>query len=244
MKSAPQHRFTHPATLCRRENSQLPSFQAIPIYPPWRDSCLPRLPRASRGSSRGLPSLPRASKRAQFAKGCKNTKPATLTTFRINTCKSVSKQMTLTSFRINTYKKTGGGGYPCEPPVPRPSYAPRGASIPCALTRLRILPVATAVWGTLRLSRHSFAESAPLRRATRHFPFVFIHLRTLYLSLRSFSGCRSLFSTACGLFCQNTRGGGGGCSASSTSFSSFTSSASFTSLSAMLKSSRTTYDHP
>src|SRR6267143_867330 len=33
--------------------------------------------------------------------------------FRINTCKSVSKQTTLTSFRINTYEKRGGGGtYP------------------------------------------------------------------------------------------------------------------------------------
>jgi hypothetical protein len=31
-----------------------------------------------------------------------------LTTFRINTCKSVSKQRTLTPFRINTYKKQGG----------------------------------------------------------------------------------------------------------------------------------------
>jgi hypothetical protein len=30
--------------------------------------------------------------------------------FRINTYKSVSKQMTLTTFRINTYEKTGGGG--------------------------------------------------------------------------------------------------------------------------------------
>src|SRR5712692_10038924 len=45
--------------------------------------------------------------RAHFAKGCKNTATATLTTFRINTCKSVSKQRTLTLFRINTYKKTG-----------------------------------------------------------------------------------------------------------------------------------------
>ncbi len=32
--------------------------------------------------------------------------------FRINTCKSVSKQTTLTIFRMNTYEKTGGGGYP------------------------------------------------------------------------------------------------------------------------------------
>src|SRR5713226_2667236 len=37
-----------------------------------------------------------------------------LTTFRINTCKSVSKQRTLTSFRINTYKKTGEGGTPAN----------------------------------------------------------------------------------------------------------------------------------
>jgi hypothetical protein len=35
-----------------------------------------------------------------------------LNTFRINTCKSVSKQRTLTSFRINTYAKTGGRGPP------------------------------------------------------------------------------------------------------------------------------------
>src|SRR5713226_7568091 len=40
----------------------------------------------------------------------KSTKTATLTSFRINTCKSVSKQATLTPFRMNTYEKTGGGG--------------------------------------------------------------------------------------------------------------------------------------
>jgi hypothetical protein len=39
-----------------------------------------------------------------------------LTTFRINTCKSVSKQRTLTPFRINTYKKTGEG-VPLQAPV-------------------------------------------------------------------------------------------------------------------------------
>src|SRR5229473_2515561 len=33
-----------------------------------------------------------------------------LTTFRINTCKSVSKQRTLTTFRMNTYEKQGEGG--------------------------------------------------------------------------------------------------------------------------------------
>src|SRR6266478_4533498 len=46
-----------------------------------------------------------------LAKGRSNTETtAALTTFRINTCKSVSKQRTLTPFRINTYKKTGEGG--------------------------------------------------------------------------------------------------------------------------------------
>ena len=33
-----------------------------------------------------------------------------ITTFRMNTCKSVSKQRTLTPFRMNTYAKTGGRG--------------------------------------------------------------------------------------------------------------------------------------
>jgi hypothetical protein len=38
--------------------------------------------------------------------------PLPLTTFRINTCKSASKQRTLTPFRMNTYEKQGEGGYP------------------------------------------------------------------------------------------------------------------------------------
>ncbi len=57
----------------------------------------------------GTPTLPRLP-RAHLAKGCKNSETATLTTFRINTCKSVSKQRTLTPLRINTYKKPGEGG--------------------------------------------------------------------------------------------------------------------------------------
>ena len=40
----------------------------------------------------------------------RETSPA-LTLFRINTCKSISKQTTLTSIRINTCKKPGGGGW-------------------------------------------------------------------------------------------------------------------------------------
>ena len=40
-----------------------------------------------------------------------------LSTFRMNTCKSVSKQRTLGSFRMNTYAKTGGGGPHLRPEV-------------------------------------------------------------------------------------------------------------------------------
>ena len=44
-------------------------------------------------------------KRARFAQFWCNLNP-----FRINTCKSVSKQTTLSTFRINSYEKQGGGG--------------------------------------------------------------------------------------------------------------------------------------
>ena len=42
------------------------------------------------------------------------THPSPLTTFRMNTCKSVSKQMTLTTFRMNTYVKGGRRGCPAS----------------------------------------------------------------------------------------------------------------------------------
>src|SRR6266849_2280825 len=51
-------------------------------------------------------------------------------------------------------KTPGVGGIPTRPRLQRPAssieppepYAPRGASIPCTLTRLRILPVTTGVY--------------------------------------------------------------------------------------------------
>src|SRR5437899_6247229 len=43
--------------------------------------------------------------RPRFAQFCGNVTP-----FRINTCKSVSKQTTLSLFRINTYEKQAGWG--------------------------------------------------------------------------------------------------------------------------------------
>ena len=99
--------------------------------------CLLSLPRASRGAPKG----------AHFTTGCKYTELATLTTFRINTCKSVSKQRTLTLSRMNTYKKPGEGVplRSIKHQATEPS-APRSASIPCGLIRLRILPVTTPVY--------------------------------------------------------------------------------------------------
>src|SRR6266403_497473 len=59
--------------------------------------CLPSLPPAS-GTSQG----------SHLARGCKYTEPPTVTTFKINTCKSVSKQRTLTSLESTLTKKRGG----------------------------------------------------------------------------------------------------------------------------------------
>src|SRR5229473_3097576 len=78
---------------------------------------------------------------------CKNTETATLTTFRINTCKSVSKQRTLTTFRINTYKKEGEGGIPFA--IRHLSISQLPASIPTPASLLpplcsRCLPVRQA----------------------------------------------------------------------------------------------------
>src|SRR5258708_6387728 len=83
-----------------------------------------------------------------------------VSTFRINTYESVSKQRTLTAFRMNTYAKRGGGRSLLRPP----SLAPHSASIPCALTRLRILPVATGVY------RAQIPETAPFSSRARCLP--------------------------------------------------------------------------
>jgi hypothetical protein len=72
---------------------------------------LPRLPRASRGASRGALSFsPIFSRRGHSARFSRQPPTAPISTFRINTCKSVSKHTTLSSFRINTCEKPRGGG--------------------------------------------------------------------------------------------------------------------------------------
>ena len=119
-----------------------------------------------------------------------------LTTFRINTCKSVSKQRTLTTSRINTYKKNRGGGSPntlaprsrerqlCSIPLAQrdespdwrslpSSHAPRSGPIPRGLIRLRILPVTTDGWARLldwvAPSSELCAGSAPMCNLLRIF---------------------------------------------------------------------------
>jgi len=78
-------------------------------------------------------------------------KTATLTTFRINTCKSVSKQRTLTPFRINTYKKQGRG-------VPQHVRA----TIPgTPISRLAFASaVICATWRLYPLCPHSIAHTS------------------------------------------------------------------------------------
>src|SRR5712692_1650901 len=77
---------------------------------------------------------------------CRKTRP-----FRINRlgtlCAGAKTSNPLFSVHCALFCKTGGG----YPTLPRraslpPSYAPHGASIPCGLTRLRILPVTTGVY--------------------------------------------------------------------------------------------------
>src|ERR1700688_4484187 len=74
---------------------------------------------------------------------CRRTKTATLTTFRINTCKSVSKHRTLTPSRMNTYEKPGGRGV-VKPARdgPRPLHLPR-----CFLQGLKPVFLAAVAWG-------------------------------------------------------------------------------------------------
>src|SRR5713101_3377596 len=89
-------------------------------------------------------------------------------------------------------------GVPPLLPFPRhsslsPSYAPRGASIPCALSPLRILPVTTGVWGlpALLATRHSsLATFLPSGGSRRRLPVPQMPLRNLPTSgtVLAFSG--------------------------------------------------------
>ncbi len=78
-----------------------------------------------------------------------------------------------------------------------PSSAPRGANISPVLSSFRILPVATGVYP---------ASFPRFRRSDLRTCQLFC-LPRLGASLPSFASSRPLFSVACSLFLQNTRGG-------------------------------------
>jgi hypothetical protein len=64
---------------------------------------------AGRYVNRDFPTVSRSAKQAMYA--IPQLPIDFRIPFRINTCKSLSKQTTLTIFRMNTYKKPPGGGY-------------------------------------------------------------------------------------------------------------------------------------
>ncbi len=74
----------------------------------------------------------------------------------------------------------GTSAHPRHPSIP-PSYAPRGASIPCALIRLRILPVTTGVYPLRPSDFSAFVAD------TIGSPFVFIFLRIAFPTTPLFS---------------------------------------------------------
>jgi len=105
--SYPSHRSTPNSrwltllqTLCRRQKPQPLWNQANPNSLRKTHGCgVPRFPLHPRTAHYPLPTI-----------------HSPLTTFRMNTCKSVSKQRTLTIFRMNTYAKRGEGGTPLAGP--------------------------------------------------------------------------------------------------------------------------------
>ncbi len=103
---------------------------------------------------------------------------ALLTPFRINTCKSVSKQMTSTPFRISTCEKRGEGRAWL--------ISSRSAGTPPAASQ----------------------HANPFTSSTSSISFPSNLLRTLERSCRSFPSSRPLFSMFCRLFLQNTGGVG------------------------------------
>src|SRR5258708_17931435 len=80
----------------------------------------------------------------------------------------------------------GGGGRSLLRP---PSHAPRNVSIPCALTRLRILPVATGVYRAQIPETAPFfsARSVPASRTRPLFSHTYKSLgaQTLYFHIHS-----------------------------------------------------------
>ena len=144
---------------------------------------------------------------------CKNTEPATLTTFRMNTCKSVSKQRTLTAFRINTCEKQGGGGlelYTVSRPT-SPACLESGLPIHTTLHRTALSGSSSRISSTAcpRLSRKFPCSRNPRSDAstTRQGILVWFRSRLMTRLARFFAAIRLRFLGWRGFLAS---GGGGG----------------------------------
>src|SRR5712692_6344877 len=131
-----------------------------------------------------------------LARGCKNTETATLTTFRINTCKSVSKQRTLTTFRINTCEKQGGGGlelYTVSRPT-SPACLESGLPIHTTLHRTALSGSSSRISSTAcpRLSRKLPCSRNPRSEAstTRQGILIWFRSRLMIRLARFFAAIR------------------------------------------------------
>jgi hypothetical protein len=119
MKLAPKAGLAHPIPLGLGANSA-PGACPDPVG----TSLYPACPEFRGEPRRARYPCPRFPLAARFARhSSRATRHFLLSTFRINTCKSVTKQTTLTTCRINTYAKTGGGGPPARSAF-RHSYSP------------------------------------------------------------------------------------------------------------------------
>jgi hypothetical protein len=97
-----------PVAALRRPLPTLPTTHYLPPTTPLCALCAPHsMPSVLRFSPC---SGAQARQRPPTAHYPPLTTHSPLTTFRMNTCKSVSKQSTLTTFRMNTYVKRGEGG--------------------------------------------------------------------------------------------------------------------------------------
>jgi hypothetical protein len=90
------------------------------------------------------------------APAMQNATPAS--TFRMNTCESVSKQRTLTTFRMNTYEKQGEGGPLAHAITRNPGSLRRDPKKPPRFSRALCVPMAnpflSSVWRLFALFLH------------------------------------------------------------------------------------------
>jgi len=112
-------------------------------------------------------------------------KAALLSTFRMNTCKSVSKHTTLTTFRMNTHAKQGEGVLPPNTPL-----LTNGASSLRSPPRTAIRYLWPVCVMRARMSRRLSATVAPrysARSAAVHLPIVAL-MAAAHLSMPSALG--------------------------------------------------------